>query len=57
MVAKEVEKEIEKELEDEVKESSDEMPCTTGAILSASSYRIKRLNKNKKSKGKEDLKN
>jgi hypothetical protein len=30
---------------------------TTGEILSASSYRIKRLNKNKKPKGKEDLKN
>jgi hypothetical protein len=56
MAANEVEKEFEKELEAEEDESPDEMPCTTGAILSASSYRIKRINKNRKSILKDDEK-
>jgi hypothetical protein len=55
MAAYEVEKEVEKELEGEEDESYDDMPFTTGAVISASLYRYKRLKKKKKLKSEKEF--
>jgi hypothetical protein len=51
MVAREVEEEFEKELESGEDESQEDMPLTTGTIISTSLYRFKRQKKKGKSRG------